>query len=158
MEGSLEQTTRGEFGEVGMVGRGRSASERGTLTRGGGGECSGEAAALSVGCVEGEVVGSRNGGSISATREGTVNAVEGQDGSSGGLNGQDGWEGEDLNRKGCSSNRGGELPALEGGAVRGGGEKRRRCATASGGEFLGEGEASTRGRTNGKLQRGEKFK
>ena len=161
MEGSLEQIPGGEFGEVGMVGRGRSASESGTLTRERGGEGAGEVAILSVGCVEGQVIGSSDGGTIAATGEGVANAVEGQDNSSRGwegLTGQDGWEGEHLNRKSCSSIRGGGLSSLEGGIVRGGGEKRRRCATASGGEFLGEGESSTGGRRNGKLHRGEILK
>ena len=158
MQGRLQQTRVGEFGEVVMVGRGRSASESATLTRGGGG---GEVAALSEGCVEGEVIGKSDSGTISTNGEDTVKAVEGEDGSSGGwegLNGQDGCEGEDLNEKSCSSIRGGELASLEGGIVRGGGEKRRRCATASGGEFQGEGEAGTGGRKNGKLHRGENLK
>ena len=133
MEGSLEQIAGGGFGETGMVGRGRSASESTSLMMGG--ECPGEVAAL----LEGEVIGETiNGGTIPATGKRAVNVEEG-------------WEREDLSGK----IRAGELPALEGETVRGVGEKRRRCATASGGEFLGEGEASTGGSRNGKFHRGE---
>ena len=150
MEGSLEQTTVGEFCEVVMGGRARSASESATLTRGGtgGGE----------GCVGGEVIGRSDAGTFSANGEGAVKGVDGSSGGCKGFNGQDGCEGGNLNGKSCSSIRGEDLPSLEGGIVRGGGEKRRRCATASGGEFHGEGEAVTGGRRNGKLHRGEVLK
>ena len=147
MERSLEQTTVGAFCEVVMGMRGRSASESGTLTRGTGG--GGEVAAFSQGCVGGEVIGKSDGGTISTNGEGTVKVD---------LDVQDGCEGEDLNGKGYSSIIGEELATLEGGIVRGGGEKRRRCATASGGEFHGEGEAGPGGRRNGKLHRGEILK
>ena len=93
--------------------------------------------------MKGEVIGeTTDDGTIPATGKRAVNVEEG-------------WEREDLSGKICSSIRGGELPALEGETVRGVGEKRRRCATASGGEFLGEGEALTGGSRNGKFHRGE---
>ena len=137
MEGSFEQIAGGAFDEAGMVGRGRSGSENASFTRGG--ECSGEVAALS----EGEVIGE-------TTEDGTIPVAEKR-----AVNVEEGWEREDSSGQSCSSIRGGELPALEGETGRRGGEKRRRCATASGGEFLGEGEASTGGSRNGKFHRGE---